>query len=296
MFPLTRRARISCFGRMTAQIHSNLVRLSEDRGMKRVRFRDPAGSVRTGEWLDADGTPAGTATVGDGGVVAFGDQTYDPDDVEILPPCEPSKIVCIGLNYADHADERASDLPDRPLLFLKPPNTVTSHGSTVRLPAGKDRIDYEAELGVVIGQQCRHVDEADAMDVVAGYTCMVDLSNRDDQDREQNWVRGKAFDNAAPLGPVVASPEHVPADASVELRVNGETRQSSTREHLIFSVPELIAEITTYLTLEPGDVIATGTPEGVGPLSDGDEVVVEIAGIGQLQHTVSIPQADGHQS
>jgi 2-keto-4-pentenoate hydratase/2-oxohepta-3-ene-1,7-dioic acid hydratase in catechol pathway len=252
--------------------------------MKKVRFRDPSGSVRDGEWLTEDG-PAGTD-----GTIVFADREYDPSAVEILPPCEPTKIVCIGLNYADHADERDSDLPDRPLLFLKPPNTVASHESEIRLPAGKERIDYEAELGVVIGEQCRNVSESEAMDVVAGYTCMVDLSNRDDQDREQNWVRGKAFDGAAPLGPVLATPEDVPADASVELWQNGEKKQSSTREHLIFSVPELIAEITTYLTLEPGDVIATGTPEGVGPLSDGDRVTVQIEGVGQLRHTVSMPE------
>jgi 2-keto-4-pentenoate hydratase/2-oxohepta-3-ene-1,7-dioic acid hydratase in catechol pathway len=119
---------------------------------------------------------------------------------------------------------------------------------------------------------------------------MVDLSNRDDQMEEQNWVRGKAFDGAAPLGPVVATPEHVPDDASIELRVNGEKEQSATREQLIFSVPELIAEITTYMTLEPGDVIATGTPEGVGPLSDGDEVTVDIEGVGRLEHAVTIPE------
>ncbi len=258
--------------------------------MKQVRFRDPAGSVRTGEWLTEDDEPAPTTVAGIGGQIGFAEKRYDPDEVEILPPCEPSKIVCIGLNYADHADERDSEVPDRPLLFLKPPNTVTSHGSDIELPAGKDRIDYEAELGVVIGEQCRNVAEADAMDVVAGYTCMVDLSNRDDQDREQNWVRGKAFDNAAPLGPVIASPEHVPADASIELWVNEEKRQDSTREHLIFSIPELIAEITSYLTLEPGDVIATGTPDGVGPLADGDTVSVQIEGVGQLQHRVSIPK------
>ncbi len=258
--------------------------------MRQVRFRDPAGSVRTGEWLTEDDDAQSTSIAGAGGTIVFGDQRYDPDDVEILPPCEPSKIVCIGLNYADHADERDSDVPDRPLLFLKPPNAVASHGSDVTLPAGKERIDYEAELGVVIGKQCRHVSENDAMDVVAGYTCMVDLSNRDDQDREQNWVRGKAFDNAAPLGPVLATPEHVPDDASVKLWVNDEKQQSSTREHLIFSIPDLIAEITTYLTLEPGDVIATGTPEGVGPLADGDEVTVQIEGIGQLRHTVTIPE------
>jgi 2-keto-4-pentenoate hydratase/2-oxohepta-3-ene-1,7-dioic acid hydratase in catechol pathway len=255
--------------------------------MKQVRFRDPAGSVRTGEWVDSDGEPADTDTAGTGGQIRFGGRMYDPAEVDVLPPCEPTKIVCIGLNYADHADERDSELPDRPLLFLKPPNAVASPGSDVTLPMGKERVDYEAEMGVVIGEQCRHVDEGDAMDVVEGFTCMVDVSNRDDQDREQNWVRGKAFDNAAPLGPVLATPEHVPDDASIELRLNGETRQSSSREILIFSVPELIAEITTYMTLEPGDVIATGTPEGVGALSDGDEVTVEIEGVGQLTHTVS---------
>jgi 2-keto-4-pentenoate hydratase/2-oxohepta-3-ene-1,7-dioic acid hydratase in catechol pathway len=255
--------------------------------MKQVRFRDPAGSVRSGKWIDADGDPADTATAGTGGHIRFGGQTYDPEEVEVLAPCDPSKIVCVGLNYADHATERDKEPPERPLLFLKPPNTVASHGSTVPLPAGKERVDYEAELAVVIGEQCRHVPESEAMDVVAGFTCMVDISNRDDQDREQNWVRGKAFDSAAPLGPVLAAPEHVPADASVELRCNREVRQASSRDHLIFSVPELIAEITTYMTLEPGDVIATGTPEGVGPLADGDEVTVEVEGVGTLTHTVA---------
>jgi len=257
--------------------------------MKRVRFRDPAGTVRTGTWVDDGGSAADDDTAGVGGEIAFADRTYDPDEVDVLAPCEPSKIVCIGRNYAKHADELGQDVPDRPLLFLKPPNTVASHGSTVTLPAGKERIDYEAELGVVVGEECRHVAAEDAMDVVAGYTCLVDLSNRDDQRQEQNWVRGKAFDNAAPIGPVLATPEHVPGDATIELRQNGEVRQHSSLEHLIFPVPELIAEITTYLTLEPGDVIATGTPEGVGPLGDGDEVTVEIEGIGRLSHSVRIP-------
>ena len=243
--------------------------------MHHVRFRDPTGAVRRGEWH--------------GDAVSFGGETYDLDAVDVLPPCEPSKIVCIGLNYADHAAEQDSEIPDRPLLFLKPPNAVAGHGDTVTLPAGKERVEWEAELGVVIGQQCRNVSEADAMDVVAGFTCLDDISNRDDQRQEKNWVRGKAFDGAAPLGPVVADPEHVPADASVDLRVNGETKQSSDRSNLIFSVPELIAEITTYLTLEPGDVISTGTPAGVGSLSDGDDVEVEIEGIGTLAHSVRVP-------
>ncbi|SIR01256.1 2-keto-4-pentenoate hydratase/2-oxohepta-3-ene-1,7-dioic acid hydratase (catechol pathway) [Haladaptatus litoreus] len=242
--------------------------------MKRVRFRDPAGSTRSGEWTN--------------GEIHFANDSYDPDEVEILAPTDPSKIVCVGLNYADHAAERNKDLPDRPLLFLKPPNAVASHGDTITLPTGKERIDHEAELGIVIEEQCRNVAEEDAMDVIAGFTCADDISNRDDQDKEQNWVRGKAFDNSCPLGPVMATPDEVPEDAAVRLRVNGELRQESSRDQFIFSVPELIAEITTYLTLEPGDVVITGTPAGVAPLSDGDTVEVEIEGIGTLSHDVRI--------
>jgi len=204
----------------------------------------------------------------------------------VLPPTEPSKIVCIGRNYAKHADELGNEVPDRPLLFLKGPNTVAAHGDTVTLPEGKEKIDHEAELAVVIGEQCRNVPEEEALDVIEGYTCFNDISNRDDQRQEKNWVRGKAFDNAAPMGPVLAPPEDLPDDAAIRLRVNGETRQDSTIEHLIFSIPELIAEITAYLTLERGDVIATGTPEGVGPLEDGDTVEVEIEGVGTLEHSV----------
>jgi 2-keto-4-pentenoate hydratase/2-oxohepta-3-ene-1,7-dioic acid hydratase in catechol pathway len=243
--------------------------------MRHARFRDPAGAVRNGEWTE-DG-------------VAFGGGTYALDEVDVLPPVTPSKIVCVGLNYADHAAETDSEIPDRPLLFLKPPNAVAGHGDTVTVPAGKERIDWEAELAVVIGEQCRNVDADDAMEHVAGFTCLDDISNRDDQEVEQNWIRGKAFDGSAPIGPVVADPEHVPADASVELRVNGETKQSSSRDEFIFTVPELIEEITTYMTLEAGDLVSTGTPAGVGPLSDGDHVEVEVEGVGTLEHDVHVP-------
>lgn len=242
--------------------------------MHRVRFRDPAGSVRRGEWVD--------------GEITFADRRYDPEEVDVLAPSEPTKIVCIGRNYAAHAEERDEELPDRPLLFLKPPNAVAGHGDTVTLPADR-YVEHEAELGVVIGEQCRNVSEDDAEAVIAGYTCFDDLSNRDDQDEEQNWIRGKAFDNAAPMGPVLATPDEVPDDARIRLRVDGETRQDSSLEHLIFSIPELIAEITRYMTLEPGDVIATGTPEGVGPVDDGSTVEVEIEGVGTLEHDVRRP-------
>jgi len=239
--------------------------------MRRVRFRDPAGMVRTGEWH--------------GDAVSFADSTYDLDEVDILAPCEPSKIVCIGLNYADHAEETGMDVPDRPMLFLKTPNTVAAHGDTISLPAGKEQVDWEAELGVVIGEQCRNVDAADADSVIAGYTVVCDISNRDDQREEQNWVRGKAFDGGAPMGPVVADPDYLPDDASISLHVNGEEQQSSDITQLIFSVPELIEEISAYMTLEPGDVISTGTPAGVGGLEDGDEVEVNVEGVETLEFT-----------
>ncbi len=240
--------------------------------MYTVRFGDPAGSVRTGE-LRA-------------GTVSFGAETYDLEEVDLLAPCEPTKIVCVGLNYENHAEEAGMEIPDRPLLFLKGPNTVAGPNDTVRLPTGKERVDWEAEFGVVIGEQCKDVPEGEAMDVVAGYTCVNDISNRDDQEVEQNWIRGKAFDGAAPIGPAIASPDEVPDDAAIELRVNGETKQDSSISEFIFSVPELIAEITAYMTLEPGDVISTGTPAGVGPLADGDRVEVEVEGVGVLEHDV----------
>jgi 2-keto-4-pentenoate hydratase/2-oxohepta-3-ene-1,7-dioic acid hydratase in catechol pathway len=256
--------------------------------MRYVRFEDSAGDVRSGEWTGIDGAEI-RAFPGQESRFTLDRREFDVDEVAVLPPCDPSKIVCVGLNYADHAAERGKDVPDRPLLFLKPPNTVAAHGDTVTLPSGKERIDHEAELGVVIGDRCRDVSAADAMEYVAGFTCVNDLSNRDDQDVEQNWVRGKAFDDAAPVGPVIATPEEVPADAAVECRLNGEVTQSSTRDQFIFSVEELVEEISTYLTLEPGDVISTGTPAGVGPVSDGDTVEITVEGVGTLSNTVHIP-------
>lgn len=241
--------------------------------MKRIRFTDKAGNTRIGTYED--------------GEIEFGGNRYDFDSVNILPPCEPTKIVCIGRNYVKHAEELGNEVPDRPLLFLKGPNTLAGHGDTITVPPGKAPIDHEAELAVIISEQCRNVDAADALDVIAGYTCMNDVSNREDQRQEKNWIRGKAFDGAAPMGPVLATPDEVPDDASVQAYVNGERRQDGSLDQMVFSVSELIEEITAYMTLEPGDVIASGTPDGVGPLVDGDEVEIRIDGIGSLKHTIA---------
>ncbi|MFB6221437.1 MAG: fumarylacetoacetate hydrolase family protein [Halolamina sp.] len=243
--------------------------------MRHARFRDPSGAVRRGEWH--------------GDAVSFAGDRYDLDEVELLAPTEPSKIVCVGRNYVAHAEEHDADVPDRPLLFLKGPNTVAGHGDTVTLPEGKERVEWEAELGVVIGKQAKDVDAADAMEYVQGFTCVDDVSNRDDQRAESQWVRGKAFDGAAPIGPCIADPEHVPEDARVQTRVNGEVKQDATRDMMVFDVPTLIEEITTYLTLEPGDVVATGTPEGVGPFEAGDDAEIEVEGVGTLEHGVRRP-------
>lgn len=246
--------------------------------MRTVRFSDSSGYTRTGEWT------------GDG--IEMGDTTYDPEEVTILPPTEPTKIVCQAGGYMDHREESGfDDRPERPELFLKTPNCVVAHGDAIELPPGRARVEFEAEFGIVIGTQCRAVAEEDAMDVIAGFTCVNDVSNRDDQTEERNWVRGKAFDASLPIGPVVATPEEVPEDATLTLRLNGEMKQQTTREMMLFSVPELVSEVTELITLEPGDVIATGTPFGPDELSEGDTVEVEFDGVGVLENHVTVRTA-----
>ena len=219
--------------------------------------------------------------------VTAGGRTYELSDpgVDLLAPCEPTKLVCVGRNYAAHAAEHDADVPDRPMLFLKAPNTVAPPNATVELPPDKE-IEHETELAVVIGEQAKHVSRESALEYVAGFTCANDLSNRTDQNRESNWVRGKSFDGAAPLGPCLVEAESVPADASVRCLVNGTERQHGSREQLVFDVPTLIAEITELLTLEPGDVILTGTPAGVSPVTDGDRIECVVEGVGSLETTV----------
>ena len=242
--------------------------------MHYARFRDPAGMIRTGTYDDGQLEAAGRS---------YG---IDDPEIELLAPCEPTKIVCVGFNYEDHAAEVGKEIPDRPELFFKTPNSVAPPNATIDLLPGKEEITYEGELAVVIGTQCRDVDASEAEEVIRGYTCMNDVTNRDDAEEERNWVRTEAFDGSAPLGPVVATPDEVPDDASIEVFLNGDLRQSSTIDNLACPVPELIEEITTYLPLEPGDVIATGTPAGDGELADGDRIEITIEGVGTLEHGV----------
>jgi len=212
-------------------------------------------------------------------------ETFPREAVKILPPCVPTKIICVGRNYADHAKELGNTVPDKPLLFLKPPSAVIGPEDAIVLPADAD-IHYEAELAVVIGKRCKHVSAADAAGVILGYTCMNDVSNRTAQRWETNWVRAKAFDTSAPLGPAILVRDDVSEPFRVTLRLNGDIKQDGSTSQLFFSIPALIETISSIMTLEPGDVIATGTPAGVGTLTQGDVVEVSIEGIGTLRNPV----------
>lgn len=203
----------------------------------------------------------------------------------ILAPVTPSKVVAIGLNYKDHAAEMNKPLPAEPLMFLKPSTAVIGPDDAIRIPPQAGRVDHEAELGVVIGRRATHVPVDRALDHVLGLTCLNDVTARDLQRKDVQYTRGKGFDTFAPIGPCIAIGLD-PSALDVEGWVNGERRQSSNTRQLIFSVAEIVAFVSGVMTLLPGDVIATGTPSGVGPLNDGDRVTVRIAGIGELSNTV----------
>ena len=208
------------------------------------------------------------------------------EDVELLAPCCPSKIVCVGLNYVEHAKELKMKLPEEPILFLKPPSAVIGPGTEIIVPKSSERVDYEGELGVVIGKRCKAIAADEAQKYILGYTCFNDVTARDLQQKDGQWTRAKSFDTFAPFGPWIASID--PSDADIKTRVNGQIRQSSNTADLIFGVPSLIEFISNVMTLEPGDVIATGTPPGVGRLEKGDVVEVEIEGIGVLKNRVKL--------
>lgn len=197
----------------------------------------------------------------------------------------PSKIIGIGVNYRAHAIEMGKGLPEEPLMFLKPRSALIPEGFPIERPAGFDRVDFEGELGVVIGKRARKVSRERALDVVLGFTCINDVTVRDLQKRDGQWARAKGFDTFCPLGPRIVGGLD-PANLQLTTRLNGEVRQSSSTADLIFDVPALIAFCSAHMTLEAGDVISTGTPAGVGNLAPGDVVEVEIEGIGVLRNPV----------
>lgn len=221
----------------------------------------------------------------EGESVVAGDLRLPVTEAVFAPPCMPTKIICVGFNYRDHAAELAWEPPAEPLLFLKPPSALVAHEAPIPYPSHTRQLEYEAELAVVIGRRCRQVPRARALDVVWGYTAFNDITARDVQREEKQWVRAKAFDASAPLGPWIVT-DLDPGALDLAARVNGETKQSSNTRYMIFDVPTLIEVVSSIMTLERGDVIATGTPKGVGPLQPGDVVEIEVGGVGVLRNRV----------
>ncbi|MFF8387427.1 fumarylacetoacetate hydrolase family protein [Streptomyces kanasensis] len=205
--------------------------------------------------------------------------------VRLLPPVLPNKVVAIGRNYAEHAAELGNEVPDAPVAFFKPTTSVIGSGDAIEYPSFSDELHHEAELAVVIGRMCREVPRERVKDVVLGYTCANDVTARDVQRRESQWARAKGFDTACPLGPWVET-DLDPGDLTIQCTVNGAQRQLGRTSDMLRSVEDLVVHISEAMTLLPGDVILTGTPAGVGPLSVGDEVAVTIEGIGTLTNKV----------
>ena len=214
-----------------------------------------------------------------------GERLSTLSEVKLLPPCTPTKIVAVGLNYADHAAEANREVPTEPLLFLKPPSAVIGPNESIVHPPLSQRVDYEGELAAVIGRRAQHVPPDEALDYVLGYTCGNDVTARDLQRKDGQWTRSKSFDTFCPLGPWIVTGLN-PADLAIESRINGQVRQQSRTRHMIFSVADLIHHVTQVMTLEPGDVILTGTPAGIGPLHPGDRVEIEVESIGILANIV----------
>jgi acylpyruvate hydrolase len=236
-------------------------------------------------------------------VAALGEQDpshyHELSQVRLAAPVpEPSKILCLGLNYKDHAKEQNKPVPTRPLVFPKVPSAVIAHGEAILLPDPdfETFVDPEVELAFVISRRASRVSEAEALDYVAGYTIVNDVSGRDTQNAERQWLRAKGFDTFAPMGPWIVTKDELPDPHSLDItcKVNGEVRQKSNTSNLVFTVPFLVSYLSQTITLEPGDVIATGTPGGVGifrdppvRLEEGDNIVMEISKIGVLENSVA---------
>jgi 2-keto-4-pentenoate hydratase/2-oxohepta-3-ene-1,7-dioic acid hydratase in catechol pathway len=244
------------------------------------------------ELLAADRIGDLRSTLGDTGA-----PSHPQSAVAILPPVpDPDKIVCIGLNYGKHAAEGGMEPPSSPTIFGKYRNALAAPGATVTLPATSRKVDYEAEVAFVVGRRAKEVDEAEALDHIAGYTLLNDLSARDLQFATPQWMPGKVFDGSAPCGPALVTPDEAGAPDAIEisLTLNGEQMQGATTDDLIFSIPQLLSHLSGLMTLEPGDIVSTGTPEGVGSvreprvwLADGDEIVIESPTLGRLETTIA---------
>ena len=223
--------------------------------------------------------------LGSSGRVKFNDSSYKLNDVRLLAPCVPSKIVALGLNYRQHAEETKMPLPSLPLIFLKPSTAVIGPEDEIVLPHDSSRVDYEGELGVVIGRKARNIAKVRANHYILGYTCINDVTERHVQKADGQWTRAKGYDTFAPIGPWIET-EVAPDDLKLETYLNGTLRQSARTSELIFGVAELVSFISGVMTLLPGDIIATGTPSGIGKMNAGDVVEVRIEKVGTLRNFV----------
>lgn len=241
-----------------------------------IEGRDRFALERDGAWHTLDGDLFGDYRPGD---------ALEPEGLSLLAPVTPSKVVAVGLNYRDHAREMGKALPSEPLVFLKPPSAVVGPEARIVIPPGAGRVDCEVEVGIVIGRTARNVRAAEARDYVLGLTCVNDVTDRDIQRRDVQYTRAKGFDTFAPIGPAIA----IGLDGSalaIGSTVNGVTRQASSTREMIFPLDHLVEFVSGVMTLVPGDVIATGTPPGVGPIVPGDRVVVAVEGVGELANDV----------
>lgn len=212
---------------------------------------------------------------------------YSLLEIKYLPPCMPSKIIALGLNYFDHAEEFKLKIPEEPLIFLKPSTAVIGHKENIIYPKMTERLDYEAELGVIIKNKVKNIKPKEVYENILGYTCFNDVTARDLQKKDGQWTRSKSFDTFAPLGPYLVT-DLEPNNLEIKLRQNGKVKQHSSTSKMIFKIEEIVSFISQIMTLNPGDVIVTGTPSGVGELQVGDVVEVEIEGIGTLTNYISL--------
>ncbi|MCL2010334.1 MAG: fumarylacetoacetate hydrolase family protein [Synergistaceae bacterium] len=260
---------------------ANIGKLEE--GTLLARFRGEGGRVCWGrmagkdvEWLDEALKPTGRTSAAEGLVWET--------------PLDPAKIWCIGLNYREHAKETNMQIPDEPCVFMKPRTCLVAHGESVKIPMWAGRVDYEGELAVVIGKPCRNVNEEKALEHVLGYSCFNDVSARELQRKDGQWTRSKGFDTFGPFGPALLLKKTLPTGTEVTTRLNGTVVQNSLLEDMIFSVPAVVSHLSRFATLEPGDVIVTGTPSGIGPVKPGDVVEISIGGIGTLKNPFAADQ------
>lgn len=256
--------------------------------MKIIRFAVD-GSVRTGLLLEntIEEITGEFVEFIRGGFKHTGEK-FDMNEVTLLAPCEPSKVICVGLNYRSHAEEVGMEIPEQPVLFMKPSTSVIGHRQDIIYPPESRRVDYEAELGVVIGRKAYRIDPEAALEYVLGYTCANDVSARDFQRLHIQWTYAKSFDTFCPLGPWIETGITDPESLRVCAYLNGELVQNGSTADHIFGVAEVVSYASFCMTLLPGDVIITGTPSGIGPLHPGDLIEVEISGVGRLSNRVKL--------